>query len=208
MIQIYTQNVNDIWFAIACTKQIVASSFADTEQKVLKNLLNKLPFNVPFQVISSTSDYARNVFTIMSNIFEGKKVNCNLELAMDNLPKYTVAVLKAVMQIPLGYVSTYGAVATAVGGGSRAVGNVMAGNIFAPIIPCHRVVKSDFSLGGYSGVLGSYGGGLITKYQLLLKEKQGYFESKNFLIENGGVLQIYPVEATLNKASKVFNCLL
>jgi len=102
------------------------------------------------------------------------------------------------MQIPLGYVSTYGAVAKAVGSGSRAVGNVMAGNIFVPLVPCHRVVKADLSLGGY-------GGGLKTKYKLLMKEKRGYIGSKNFLIKNGEVLQIYPVEITLDKISKIFN---
>jgi len=198
MIQIYTQTTNGIWFAIACTKQIVAASFADTEQKALSNLLNKLPFNVPFQVSFSLSSYAKDAFTCMANILEGKEVTYNFNFALDNLPKYTVMVLKTVMQIPLGYVSTYGAVAETVGGGSRAVGNVMAGNIFVPFIPCHRVVKADLSLGGY-------GGGLKTKYQLLMKEKRGYLESKDFPIKTGGILHIYPVEITLDKASKIFN---
>jgi methylated-DNA-[protein]-cysteine S-methyltransferase len=108
------------------------------------------------------------------------------------------------LQIPLGYVSTYGAVARAVGGGSRAVGNVMAGNIFVPHVPCHRVVRANLSLGGY-------GGGLRTKYQLLMKEKRGYLEPKSVSIKNGGygsgVLQVYPVEATLDMASKFFDYL-
>jgi len=199
MIQIYTQTVNDTWFAIAsCAEQqqVVATSFASTEQKVLNNLLNLLPFNVPFQIMSSLSVYAKDVFVLMANVFEGKVVVYDFSFVMDKLPKYTTMVLKAVMQIPMGYVSTYGAVAKAVGGGPRAVGNVMAGNMFAPLIPCHRVVKTDFSLGGY-------GGGLKTKYQLLTKEKRGYLEPKNVVIKNGDILQIYPVETTLNKVSAV-----
>jgi O-6-methylguanine DNA methyltransferase len=199
MIQIYAQTVNGVWLAIACNGQIVASSFADTEQKALSNLLGNLPFNVPFQILSSSDVYANSVFTLMANILEGKEVTCVFTFDMDKLPKYTAMVLRAVMQIPLGYVSTYGAVAKAVGGGSRAVGNIMAGNIFVPFVPCHRVVKSDFSLGGY-------GGGLRTKYHLLMKEKRGYLESEDLMLRpDGGVLQIYPVEVTLAIASKIFS---
>ncbi|XHH07656.1 MAG: methylated-DNA--[protein]-cysteine S-methyltransferase [Candidatus Bathyarchaeia archaeon] len=192
MIQVYTQNVNGTWLTLACTEQqIVAASFANAEQKALSKLLNDLPFNMPFQVLLSPSPYAKDIFSFMEGILEGKELEANLNLAMDKLPKYTTRVLKTVMQIPVGYVATYGAVAKAVGGGPRAVGNVMAGNIFAPIVPCHRVVKSDFSLGGY-------GGGLKIKYQLLTKEKRGYLESKGVSVE-GGVLQVYPAEYSLKK---------
>jgi O-6-methylguanine DNA methyltransferase len=199
MIQIYTQTVNGTWFAIACTEQqVVASSFAGTEQKVLSNLLSLLPFNVPFQMMPSLSVYAKDIFVLMTNVFEGKDIIYNFSFVMDKLPKYTTSVLNAVMQIPLGYISTYGAVAKAVGGGPRAVGNIMAGNMFAPLIPCHRIVKTDFSLGGY-------GGGLKTKYQLLMKEKRGHIEPKNVAITSGDALQIYPVETALTKSSKFFN---
>jgi O-6-methylguanine DNA methyltransferase len=190
MIQVYSQNINGTWLTVACSEQqVYATTFAKTEQKALYNLLNNLPFNMPFQVFLSPSTYAKNTFTLMENILEGKEANQNLSLAMDNLPKYTSCVLKTVMQIPVGYVATYGSVAKAAGGGARAVGNVMAGNVFAPIVPCHRVVKSDFSLGGY-------GGGLKVKYELLQREKRGYTEPKSITVEDG-VLQVYPVEFTL-----------
>ncbi len=196
MIQVYTQNVNGIWLTVAYREQqVLATSFADTEQKALRNLLTSLPFNTPFQVFLLPSTSAKDTFALMEGILEGKDVKINLNLATDKLPRYTTSVLKAVMQIPVGYVATYGAVAKAVGGGPRAVGNVMAGNIFAPCVPCHRVVKSDLSLGGY-------GGGLKIKYQLLVKEKRGYLETKGVAVEGGGVLQVYPVEFTLK------NCLL
>jgi len=195
MIQVCTQNTNDTWFAIACSEQqIVATSFANAEQKVLNHLLNNLPFNTPFQVLSTPSTYAKEVFTLMTDILKGKDIDHSFDLVTDKLPKYTIQVLNAVMQIPTGYIASYGAVAKAVGGGPRAVGNVMAGNIFVPLVPCHRIVKSDFSLGGY-------GGGLKIKYQLLMKEKRGYLEPKNIPIKNGDVLRIYPVEVTLKNTS-------
>ncbi|MCL1978212.1 MAG: MGMT family protein [Candidatus Bathyarchaeota archaeon] len=192
MIQVYTQNDNGTWLAVACTEQqVVATSFADIEQKALSNLLSNLPFDMPFQVMFSPSVCAKDTFTLMEGILEGRDVNySSLKLVTDKLPKYTASVLNAVMQIPVGYISTYGAVAKAVGGGPRAVGNIMAGNIFAPLIPCHRVVKANFSLGGY-------GGGLKIKYQLLMRERRSYHEHKDIVIKDGGVLRVYPAEVTL-----------
>jgi len=192
MIQVYSQNINGTWLTVACDEQkIVASSFADNEQKALNNLLNILPFNEAFEVSNSPSTYAKDTFALMANILKGKDVTLNFELETSKLPKYTTQVLRAVMKIPVGYVATYGSVAKAVGGGARAVGNVMACNNFAPLVPCHRVVKSDFSLGGY-------GGGLKVKYQLLTKEKRGYLEPKCIEVDVG-VLQVFPVEWTLKK---------
>jgi methylated-DNA-[protein]-cysteine S-methyltransferase len=61
------------------------------------------------------------------------------------------SVLRAQYAIPRGRVSTYGLIAAHVGApdGARAVGNVMAANPFPLIIPCHRTILSDLSLGGF-----------------------------------------------------------
>jgi methylated-DNA-[protein]-cysteine S-methyltransferase len=74
-------------------------------------------------------------------------------------------VLLADGKIPRGRVMTYGGLAASVGvtGGARAVGNVMAGNPFPLVIPCHRVVRSGGSLGGF-------GGGAEMKKALLMME--------------------------------------
>jgi alkylated DNA nucleotide flippase Atl1 len=85
-------------------------------------------------------------------------------------------------------------VATAVGGGARAVGNVMANNPFAPVVPCHRVVTSNLGLGGY-------GGGLQVKYEFLKREQQGFAEPKEILID-GQELRVFPVEFVLQKLKK------
>ena len=107
----------------------------------------------------------------MKRVYDGKKVNENLSLATDHLPAYTKKVLKTTEAIPLGYVTSYGAIAKAVGGGPRAVGNIMASNPFAPIVPCHRVVRSDFTLGGY-------GFGLKNKIQLLRERNRVFLPQK------------------------------
>lgn len=56
-------------------------------------------------------------------------------------------------KIPSGKVSTYSRIASKLGNSSaaRAVGNALARNPFPLVIPCHRAIRSDGSLGGYAG---------------------------------------------------------
>ena len=77
------------------------------------------------------------------------------------------SVWTACAEIPRGEVRTYAWIARKIGrpGAARAVGTALGANPFAPIVPCHRVVRSDGGLGGYSGR-----GGLATKRRLLEKE--------------------------------------
>lgn len=74
-------------------------------------------------------------------------------------------VLEVVKKIPVGNVLTYGEVAKRAGNekASRAVGSIMAKNI-DKTVPCHRVVKSDGSIGEYNGLQG------ISKKSLLKNE--------------------------------------
>ena len=69
--------------------------------------------------------------------------------------------------IPMGKVTTYGAIAKAMGlpRAARAVGNALGANGNPIVVPCHRVVRSDGALGGYSG-----GEGPVTKAKLLARE--------------------------------------
>ena len=61
-------------------------------------------------------------------------------------------VFAALAGIPAGFVTTYGSLATLLGcGSSQAIGQALRNNPFAPEVPCHRVVKSDGSLGGFFG---------------------------------------------------------
>ncbi len=71
------------------------------------------------------------------------------------------------MKIPPGKVLTYGQVARLIGQpkAARAVGNALATNMDAPIIPCHRVIGSDGKMHGYSAP-----GGIHRKIKLLKKE--------------------------------------
>jgi O-6-methylguanine DNA methyltransferase len=192
MIEIYSQNIDDVWFSIAFEKQqIITSSFGVNRQLTLSNILRSLPFNVSFEFFHEPSVFARSILASLKNIYDGKGIDSNFPLALNRLPVYTQKTLKATAKIPLGYLASYGSIAKAVGGSPRAVGNVMASNPFAPIIPCHRVVKSDFTLGGY-------GGGLKVKLELLSREKRGFSSSTEVEV-NGHMLQVFPVEYSLGR---------
>ena len=75
------------------------------------------------------------------------------------------AVWEATRRVPKGKVTTYAAIAKLIGRprAVRAVGNALNKNPYAPQVPCHRVVKSDGSLGGFAG-------GVKNKKQILEKE--------------------------------------
>ncbi|MDE1855392.1 MAG: MGMT family protein [Candidatus Micrarchaeota archaeon] len=84
-----------------------------------------------------------------------------------DLTSFQKEVLIATAAIPKGETRTYKQIAAAVHRphAYRAVGSVMRINPLAPTIPCHRVVKSDGSLGDYSGR-----GGTKTKERMLRQE--------------------------------------
>jgi methylated-DNA-[protein]-cysteine S-methyltransferase len=81
--------------------------------------------------------------------------------------KFQLRVWACLSKIPLGSVKTYSQVAIDIGKplAVRAVANAIGKNPCPPTIPCHRVIRSDGSLGGYSGKGGS------KKKKLLLKKE-------------------------------------
>ena len=81
--------------------------------------------------------------------------------------KFQIKVWEFLKTIPKGKVTTYSKVAKAIGypKAVRAVANAIGNNPNPIIIPCHRVVRSDGTIGGYSGI-----GGIKKKKALLKKE--------------------------------------
>ena len=81
------------------------------------------------------------------------------------LTTFEQATLSTTKKIPKGLVSSYKEIAMAIGcpRASRAVGNALHKNPYAPVVPCHRVVKSN-------GELGGFGSGIKNKIKLLAAE--------------------------------------
>ncbi|MEM4245331.1 MAG: MGMT family protein [Candidatus Nanoarchaeia archaeon] len=93
--------------------------------------------------------------------------------------KFSEKVYKITKQIPKGKVSTYGEIAKALNTKAyRAVGNALHVNPYAPVVPCHRVVKSNGNLGGF-------GGGIQKKIRLL--------ESEGIKVENNKIIDFEKV---------------
>jgi methylated-DNA-[protein]-cysteine S-methyltransferase len=188
---VYTKKVERTWFGVALDgERVYATTFGPTEKEVVQNLKSSVPQDFPFQQVKSPSKFADHLIAVLKNVYDGKGFSETLSFETANLSNYAKRVIEAVCLIPAGYVASYGGVAKAVGGSPRAVGHVMASNPFAPLCPCHRVVRSDFTLGGY-------GGGLNVKLDFLKRERRGYSSKK--VIEAGrGKLELFPAEFAVN----------
>jgi len=102
----------------------------------------------------------------IQDFLKGLDIELTLKgLNMDTCPPFQRKVLVQTCRIPKGKVMSYGQLAETIGipKSARAVGSALAKNPFPLIIPCHRVVRADGSLGGF-------GGGLAMKRELLTKE--------------------------------------
>ena len=82
---------------------------------------------------------------------------------------FQISVWKEIAKIPYGETRTYKDLANAIGkpNSSRAVANACGKNPYPLTIPCHRVIRTDGKLGGYSGE-----GGIKTKKKLLRQEQE------------------------------------
>ena len=75
---------------------------------------------------------------------------------LDHVPAFHRKIYSLLKKVPKGKVTTYKALAQAAGTKAyRAVGQAMRCNPYAPIVPCHRVVASDGSIGGFRGTRNS-----------------------------------------------------
>jgi methylated-DNA-[protein]-cysteine S-methyltransferase len=93
-------------------------------------------------------------------------------------------VWKLMERIPRGNVTTYGQIARKLNTKAyRAVGNACRKNPYAPRVPCHRVVRSDGTIGGFGG---KTSGKTVEEKRLLLREE-------NVEVRNGRVVDFEKV---------------
>jgi O-6-methylguanine DNA methyltransferase len=98
-----------------------------------------------------------------------KKIPKDIIRKMESYPEFYKKVWTACFDIPIGKTITYKQLAEKIGSPKavRAVGTALAKNPFAPIIPCHRVIRSDGKLGGYS-----VRGGIKKKLEMIKYERE------------------------------------
>ena len=99
--------------------------------------------------------------------------------------KFANKVYQTLRQVPTGRVTTYKLLAEAVGCKSaQAVGQALRRNPYAPEVPCHRVIRSDLTIGGF---MGETAGVSLTDKQALLRQEGVEFKDGLLLDSN----QIY-----------------
>ncbi len=103
----------------------------------------------------------------LAEYLAGARSYFTVPVDLSGLPEFQRSVLAAASEIPFGEVRPYRWVAEVIGRprAVRAVGSALGDNPVPPLIPCHRVIRSDGSLGGYLF-------GLSLKDQLLALERE------------------------------------
>ncbi|MEM7697659.1 MAG: MGMT family protein [Verrucomicrobiota bacterium] len=97
------------------------------------------------------------------------------EMTKRSPTEFEQLVYDAISKVPSGKVTTYKELARHIGCRSnQAVGQALRRNPFAPEVPCHRVVRTDLTLGGYAGATG---GEKLRKKQRLLSEEAVQFRA-------------------------------
>ena len=95
--------------------------------------------------------------------------------------------------------ASYGSIAKAAGTEPKIVGKIMASNPLYPIVQCHRVVGTDFSLVGYGGRKNPQA--LKAKLARLSKERKGH-KTEGDVTVGEMRFSVYPVERVIDKAAK------
>jgi len=148
---------------VAVTERGVCSvKMADTDRALIEDLKAEFP---QAEIEQSDTHLAGIVSQILDHL-KGSKLTIDLPLDI-RATSFQRRVWEELSRIPYGESRTYGDVARAIGSPKavRAVGHACATNPVALLIPCHRVIREDKSLGGYRW-------GLQRKRKLLEREKE------------------------------------
>lgn len=89
---------------------------------------------------------------LLTRYFDGEPVDFPVPVDLSAMTPFTRRVLEETRKVPYGKVAHYGSIAARLGvpAGARAVGQALGRNPIPLVIPCHRIVAADGSLGGFS----------------------------------------------------------
>ncbi len=167
------------WFAVAWSDQgLAALTFGHADGETAQAAL-RCSATVP-TALDDDDQEKRALVVRMQAYVDGRRDDFrDVPLDLTGLTDFQRRVSLACRAIPWGETLTYGQLAARVGSpeAARAVGGVMARNRLPIVIPCHRVLGTAGSLGGYSAA-----GGLTTKRRLLhLEGVAPFFATKGDL---------------------------
>jgi O-6-methylguanine DNA methyltransferase len=126
-----------------------------SSRRAKRNLKQEVRFT-DAEIDDATGGHVRELAVFLSEMLSGKQPGAAPDVDLEGMTSFTRQVLAEVERIPWGAVSSYGEVAAAAGmrGSARAAGGAVGRNPVPLVIPCHRVVRSDGSTGGWSGAPG------------------------------------------------------
>ena len=126
---------------------------AEIERITLQLRALPLPDDDTDAAAPSSADMFESAVTQLDEYFDGDREEFDLPLDWRLVRGFTLAALEAVCDIPYGETASYGEVAIAAGipRAARAVGTACATTPFSVVVPVHRVVRADGSLGEYGG---------------------------------------------------------
>lgn len=143
------------WIGVAVSRRglVRTAVFGKSRREAMRTLMCAGFSGEPDTVEKPES--CRDYLSQLTDYFTGKRKDFTFLLDLRVHTAFTRRVLRAARKIPYGEVRSYRWVAKKAGcpRGARAVGQVMARNPLAPVVPCHRVIASDGSLGGFGGGL-------------------------------------------------------
>ena len=144
-----------------CRTQLPGPKSEKIESLLLKNL--------PVARLDKT--FFKTLQEQITAYFEGTYINFNWDtpLALDGFSSFGISVLTTCRVIEFGQTISYGQLAKKSGrpNASRAVGSALAKNPLPLLIPCHRIIRSDGKLGGFSAT-----GGVTLKKKMLELERK------------------------------------
>jgi len=161
IINVGKESIGIVWQHKGSKPQIERIFLPCSKTELLAKIKKKFP-----EVNEEDHKAQNKIETQITEFYSGKKIKFDLSfLNFKKLSGFLAKVLKNNCKIPYGKVVTYSGLAAKIGSprAARAVGTALANNPFPILIPCHRVVRADGSLGGF-------GGGSSMKRELLDKE--------------------------------------
>jgi methylated-DNA-[protein]-cysteine S-methyltransferase len=110
---------------------------------------------LPGRLVVHDPESLSDVEAELREYFAGERSQFDIPIDLSALTDFQQAVLEEARKIRFGQVIPYSELACRIGkpGAARAVGNALGSNPVAIVVPCHRVLRNDGSLGGYTGGL-------------------------------------------------------
>ena len=141
-------------YVVAATERgVVAAGWATTEDAMLDELRRRLG-SVELTRDGKAAAVLATARPRLQEVLDGKAADAAaIPIDLADRPRFDQAVLGAVRAVGWGQTASYGTIARRIGAprASRAVGGALGRNPISLVIPCHRVIAADGTIGGYGG---------------------------------------------------------